>query len=228
MIDNTVITNNNPGATSYSTYTATFTASAFTHTLSFVGTDLAGGDNTVFLDNVQISPSISQVPPSVALTNPTNNAVFSAAAPVNLAATVTNNGNNIVGVQFYSNSTNLIAQVATPYTYAWSNANAGTSTVFARLVFNGSNTVDSAAANITVTNPPPVTQGIGLGADGQTLSVSGLGLANSPYYLNTASNLTPPVVWILIQTNISDGSGNIIFTNIAPTNAQQFFIISAP
>lgn len=228
MIDNSIITNNNPGATSYTTYTATFTASAFTHALSFVGTDLAGGDNTVFLDNVSISPPISQVPPSVMLINPTNGAVFSAANFVNLAAAVTANGNSIVAVQFYSDTTNLIAQVGAPYAYAWSNANLGASTVLARLIFNGSNTVNSSIVNITVTNPPPVTQGIGLAADGQTLRVSGLGLANSLYYLNTSSNLTPPVVWIRIQTNLSDASGNIIFTNIAPTNVQQFFIISAP
>ena len=228
MIDGTAITTNNPGGTAYVNYTATFVATAFTHTLSFVGTDLAGGDNTVFLDNVRISPPISQMPPSVVLTSPANNAVFSAENPVNLAATVSTNGNAIVGVQFYSNTSNLITQVSAPYIYAWSNANAGASTVFARLIFNGSNTVDSSSVNITVTNPPPTTQGIGLGVDGQTLSVSGMGLASRPYYLNTASNLAPPVVWIQIQTNISDTSGNISFTNIAPTNAQEFFRISAP
>jgi hypothetical protein len=228
MIDDTVIATNNPGGTTYVNHTATFTASAFTHTLSFVGTDLAGGDNTVFLDNVRLSPAISQVPPSVALITPANNSVFSAADPVNLGATVITNGNSIVGVQFYSNTSNLIAQVIAPYTYAWTNASAGASTVFARLVFNGSNTVDSSSAGITVTNPPPITQGIGLGADGQTLSVSGVGLASRPYYLNMASNLTPPVVWLPIQTNIASSSGDISFTNITPTNAELFFRISAP
>jgi hypothetical protein len=228
MIDSTAISTNSPGASVYVNYTATFTASAFTHTLSFAGTDLAGGDNTVFLDNVRFSPAISQTPPSVVLTSPVNNAVFSAANPVNLAATVAANGNSIVGVQFYSNTSNLIAQVTAPYNYSWSNANAGASSVFARVVFNGSNTVDSASASIIVTNPPPVMQGIGLGVDGQTLSISGTGMASRPYYLNTASNLAPPVVWAQIQTNLSDNSGNISFTNIAPTNDQQFFRISAP
>jgi hypothetical protein len=228
MIDNTVITNNAAGGTSYATYTATFTASAFKHTLSFVGTDLAGNSDAVFLDNVRINPPISQVAPSVALTSPANNAVFSAANPVNLAATVATNGNTIVGVQFYSNTSNMITQVTAPYTYAWSNANAGASTVFARLVFNGSNTVDSLTVNITITNPPPVASGIGLGVDGQSLTISGMGVSSRPYYLNTASNLSSPVVWAQIQTNISDASGNIFFTNIAPTNAQQYFRISAP
>ena len=46
--------------------------------------------------------------------------------------------------------------------------------------------------------------------------------------LNTATNLTSPVVWIPILTNLSDGAGNIAFTSIAPTNTQQFFRLSAP
>lgn len=43
-----------PGAISWVDYTATFTATASAQTLSFVGTDLARGDNTVFIDNVQM------------------------------------------------------------------------------------------------------------------------------------------------------------------------------
>lgn len=50
-------------ATNYVDYEATFTATAATHTISFVGTDLVGGDNTVFLDNVRISPAPSLIPP---------------------------------------------------------------------------------------------------------------------------------------------------------------------
>jgi hypothetical protein len=42
---------------------------------------------------------------------------------------------------------------------------------------------------------------IPLGSDRHTLSVSGLGVANRPYCLNTTTNLTPPVVWIQILTN---------------------------
>lgn len=145
-----------------------------------------------------------------------------------MLASVATNGNTIVGVQFYTNTSNLISQVAAPYTYAWSNAYTGASTVFARLVFNGSNTVDSLVVNITVTNPPPVTEGIGFAADGQTLGIAGMGLAIRPYFLNTTPNLTPPVMWTQILTNLSDAEGDIVFTNIASTNGQQHFLISAP
>jgi hypothetical protein len=42
-------------ATNYAEYTVTFTASATAHILAFVGTNMNGGDNTVFLDNVRIT-----------------------------------------------------------------------------------------------------------------------------------------------------------------------------
>jgi hypothetical protein len=45
-----------PAGTAYSTFTTSnFTVTAGTHTLSFVGLDPNGGDNTAFIDNVQLS-----------------------------------------------------------------------------------------------------------------------------------------------------------------------------
>jgi len=56
-IGNTVIGSFSPSgsATNYATYSASFTATAASQTLGFVGTDANGGDNTVFLDDVLIS-----------------------------------------------------------------------------------------------------------------------------------------------------------------------------
>jgi len=66
-VNGTVIASFNPGAsaTSYVTYTANFTATAATETLAFVGTDLAGGDNTVFIDNVRITAPPTQPPVNI-------------------------------------------------------------------------------------------------------------------------------------------------------------------
>lgn len=44
-------------AQSYAEFTASFTATASSHTLAFVGTNLNGGDNTVFLDDVRLAPA---------------------------------------------------------------------------------------------------------------------------------------------------------------------------
>ncbi len=52
-------------ATNYVDYSATFTATAPSHTLALNGTDFNGGDNTVFLDNVRIIP-VTNVPPCLA------------------------------------------------------------------------------------------------------------------------------------------------------------------
>ncbi len=54
-------------ATNYADYTAEFTASAASHTLAFIGTNLRGGDNTVFIDNVRVTPDPSVVPPPLVM-----------------------------------------------------------------------------------------------------------------------------------------------------------------
>jgi hypothetical protein len=67
QVDNTVIGSYSPaaGATTYTDFTTNFIASAATHTLAFVGTDLHGNDNTVFLDNIRLTPAPALTPPQV-------------------------------------------------------------------------------------------------------------------------------------------------------------------
>jgi len=79
MIDSTVVKSNSPGGTSYAISNATFTATAVTHTLAFVGTDLANNQDALFLDNVTISPSLST---TVALPVLTQNTLPATAATV--------------------------------------------------------------------------------------------------------------------------------------------------
>ena len=74
-VNGTVIASFDPGnsANNYAKYTATFTATAATQTVAFVGTDVAGGDNTIFLDNVQITNVsatvvVSSAPTATAIT----------------------------------------------------------------------------------------------------------------------------------------------------------------
>jgi hypothetical protein len=55
-------------ATSYASYSASFTAPAATNALALVSTDLHGGDNTVFLDNVQIALAAPSAPAGLVAT----------------------------------------------------------------------------------------------------------------------------------------------------------------
>ena len=102
-LDNTVIQTNSPGSTSYTTYTTTFTATATSHTLKFVGTDRAGGDNTVFIDNVTCAPMLN---------NPTNTPLVPrapAAAPQPaLTARMQNHGVFTVQLQEASELANIV------------------------------------------------------------------------------------------------------------------------
>jgi hypothetical protein len=56
-LDGNILGSFNPGpsATAYSDYSVTFVASAATQNLAFAGTDLAGGDNMVMIDNVRLA-----------------------------------------------------------------------------------------------------------------------------------------------------------------------------
>ena len=58
LIDGTVISTFTPSSTSYLSYsTATFTVTAGSHTIKFLGLDSAGGDNTAFVDAVTLASS---------------------------------------------------------------------------------------------------------------------------------------------------------------------------
>ena len=56
LIDGVVVGNFSPTSTSYTTFTTNnFIVSAGSHTITFVGTDPDGQDNTVFIDLVRLN-----------------------------------------------------------------------------------------------------------------------------------------------------------------------------
>ena len=227
LIDNQIIQTNTSGGASYATYTATFTATATSHVLSFVGTDIATGDNTVFIDNVRITPSIQARASSATLTSPANNVSFLSSSTVNLAAQVITNGNVINGVEFYANNTNRVGQSSTPpYACSWTNVPAGAYTLVANVTFNGRAVASSAAVNILVTNLSPVMSSVGFVADGQQLTVSGTGHPGYSYVLVGTTNLVAPIIWVPVRTNHADNSGNISFTNLPAVGTEEFYRIS--
>ena len=203
-------------------------------------TGLANGTNYYFVATATdpngpsaISAQVSATPtnpaPVVTLTSPADGAAFAAPATLNLAANVTTNGNAINKVQFYSNATNLLSEdVVPPYAVVWPNVAAGSYSVLARVVYNGSNTADSTAASVTVTNPPPVVTSFGTLSNG-SFAMGGTGAANQTYVLLTASNLALSMVWTPIATNTADVNGAFSFSDFQATNYQQrFYRIRTP
>jgi chitinase len=88
----------------------------------------------------------------VTLTAPADGSSFSASSNILLTASVTTNSHAIGNVQFY-NSAALLGQSTTPpYQFTWSGATTGMHTLLAQVTYDGSSTISSSPANITVTN----------------------------------------------------------------------------
>lgn len=151
-INGTVIQSNAAGGADFTAYRANFVASASTQTLSFAGTNLAGGDHTVFIDYVNLVVPIQPVAAAVVLTSPAGNSSFGASAPVNLTATVTANGNLINAVQYFVDDASIGQISSPPYTCAWADATGGKHSAYARVLFNNGSFADSAPNTFVVAN----------------------------------------------------------------------------
>ena len=75
---------------------------------------------------------------------------------------------------------------------------------------------------ITVAGPPNIAS-FNMAADKSVFSLAGIGVAGQAYYLQTATNLAPPVGWIAIATNTAGTNGIFNFTDTQVTNFNQRF-----
>src|SRR5437667_12724239 len=96
-------------------------AAAGTYALSARATDNLGLVSTSSVVNVTVD-----LPPTVSLTAPANNAVFPAPANITLTATATDSDGTVSSVEFFRGSTSLGIKTSAPYILTWSNAGAGT------------------------------------------------------------------------------------------------------
>jgi photosystem II stability/assembly factor-like uncharacterized protein len=152
--------------------------------------------------------------PSVALTAPTNGSSFNAASNILLSASVSTNGNHTISkVQFYNTNATLLGEApAPPYKYSWAGMQAGNYSIFARVIYDGSESVDSAAVSVTVTNSVTVTGTVGgltnPGGDPVTINFSG-----TPGHIFNVQRSTNLLSWTTILTTNAPASGLFICTD---------------
>ncbi len=91
-----------------------------------------------------------QAPPVVSLTAPANNALFTAPATVNLAATATQSNGTIAKVEFYNGVTLLGTSFTAPYSFGWTNVAAGTYSLTAKAYDKSNASTTSAPIGIRV------------------------------------------------------------------------------
>ena len=98
-----------------------------------------------------LSASLTSLP-AVTLTAPADSSFVSASPNILLTAPVTTNGHAIGAVKFYDSAALLGQSTTPPYQFTWSGATSGIHTLLAQVTYDGSSTISSAPANITVTN----------------------------------------------------------------------------
>ena len=135
MIGNTVIGSFSPAAsaTNYTDYLVAFKATAASQSLSFVGTDTRGGDNTILLDNVRIAVAPNPPTAPVGLTAAAGNAQIaltwtpSAGASGYQVGRATTSGGPyaIISTTTADNYTDLAVVNGTTYYYVVSAAGSG-------------------------------------------------------------------------------------------------------
>jgi hypothetical protein len=110
-------------------------------------------------------------PPAVALTQPANDATFSAPAGIDVAATASDSDGSVARVEFFSGATKLGEDTSAPYTFSWTGVAAGTYTLTARATDDLGYTATSTPVTITVAgaNAAPVVS-ISSPADGATFA----------------------------------------------------------
>jgi uncharacterized protein YhjY with autotransporter beta-barrel domain len=104
-----------------------------------------------------ITATAAHVPPTVSLTAPANNAIFTAPAAITLTATAADSDGTIQRVEFLNGATVVGTVTAAPYSFTWPNVAAGTYSLTARATDNANAQTTSAAVSVTVNaaNQPP-------------------------------------------------------------------------
>jgi hypothetical protein len=124
------------------------------YSLTAIATDSAGISATSAV--VNISVNIPNIPPTVTLTNPVNNASFSAPASIVLIATATDSDGSVTNVAFFQGSTKLADVLSFPFTFSWTNIAAGSYALTAVATDNRGGSATSGVVNISVTNIPVI------------------------------------------------------------------------
>ena len=109
-------------------------------------------------------------------------------------------------MQFYNTNATLLGEaLSPPYKYSWAGMPTGSYSLFARAIYDGSESVDSAAVSVTVTNSGPVTGTVGglTNPGGNPVTISFTGTPGHTFYVQRSTNL---LSWTtLLTTNAPPG-----------------------
>jgi hypothetical protein len=167
-----------------------------------------------------ISVAAVDLPPTVSITNPVNNATFSAPASFTVAATASDPDGTVTNVQFFQGATSLGDFATSPYSVPVNHLAAADYSFSAVATDNGGLTATN-AVTVHVVTPVPIV----LSAP-QFLSPTDFRFnytANSglSYIIQRASNLGSGL-WTTLSTNLATGSP-MLFDDTAVSGSPAFY-----
>ena len=114
--------------------------------------DNANATTTSSTVTIQVNAPANQLP-TVNITAPTNNAVYTAPASITITANANDADGSISKVEFYNGATLLTSDAIAPYSYTWANVGIGTYTITAKAYDNVNATTTSTAVTVQVNTP---------------------------------------------------------------------------
>jgi plastocyanin len=196
----------------------TTTPHFFTNTLTSAGAFSYYCSEHYFLNMTGlVLVASSTLPPSIAITNPSNGDVFAAPANVSIQAGVTNGSGTVTNVQFLVNNTLLASENSGPFSAIANNLTSGSYTLSAIAEDdNGLATTNSITINV-VTPTTVLLNGSRLsGTDFQFSYSADIGLN---YVVQRSSDL---MTWIPLITNRA-ASNPTVFDDSNATNNLDFY-----
>lgn len=91
--------------------------------------------------------------PSIAITTPTTNSVYTTPASINIAANASDKDGSISKVEFYAGTVKLGEDLTSPYSFEWKAASAGTYALTAKATDNANLVTTSDVVNVTLNAP---------------------------------------------------------------------------
>ena len=112
---------------------------------------ITGGGEYYYWDNIRVTTTDAiNNAPAVTLVTPSNNTTLTAPATIDMSATASDPDGTVSKVEFYNGATKLGEDASSPYSYSWTNVQAGSYTIVAKATDNSGNTKTSASASVTI------------------------------------------------------------------------------
>jgi chitodextrinase len=159
------------------------------HSFTAVATDNAGATTTSAVVSVTVE-ALPNVAPTVNLTAPTANAVFTQGTAITISATAADSDGTVTQVQFFDGATLIGTDTTAPYSMSLTNATVGAHSFTAVATDNAGATTTSAVVSVTVEALPNVAPTVNLTAP----------TANAVFTQGTA---------ITISANAADSDGTV-------------------